>query len=95
MWPNVGEGHEDNSQESYWTIRWTYRDTHRLKADCAECRLMVSHGQEGQRRASAKLACGATCLPLQDSILEASLKSGLPWVSHCARSTLQSYPPRG
>lgn len=46
-----------------------------------KCRLMVLWWAGGQGRAFANLAFGATCKPLQDSILKAPLGSGLPWVS--------------
>lgn len=56
---------------------------HTMSLSCL-CRMQTHGVAWPSGRAFAKLAFGATCLPLQASILEVSLKSSLPWISHCA-----------
>lgn len=58
-----------------------------LEADCKECRLTAV---QDMRAEGGQLAFGATCLPPLQSILEVSLKSGLPWVSHGVSSSLHT-----
>lgn len=100
VWPTAGTGHEDNSWECCRTVRQTYRD-HGGSERTVRNVDSALRGRASRGRASARLAFGATCLPLQDSILEPPRKwsalgftprllspAHLPpmWVSDVARS---------
>lgn len=69
VWPTAGTGHGDNSLESCWTVRQTYQDHGGTELTVRNAD-SPSRGRASRGWAFAKLAFGATCLPLQDSILE-------------------------